>query len=313
MIILPWLRGVLGAHRAPVTWVLFIMNLGFALITFPGDYEGSKQLKKIVTPEFLRSNGRIYADYLEKNKEEGTHLNRMIAGRVLSVEQEPEFLGSLALQDRGFLSQARVLAPAGDQVAFTEWQEKVNSFHDIWSSLPSIFWGLSTDSKGGVQWISHAFTHGGYLHLLGNMYFLLIFGSLVEIWLGSAVFFLGYLGCGLFSAIAYILVQAEPGIPIVGASGAISGIMGLFCARYFKTRVKFFYMLLPIPIKTFMGTFTAPAGIALLLWILQDVTGMMASPVGAGGVAHAAHLGGFLAGLTMGALMVKIQPVDAHL
>lgn len=145
---------------------------------------------------------------------------------------------------------------------------------------------------------THMFIHGDWLHLIGNMLFLWIFGSLLEDairpWGLAAV----YLGGGLCAVVAHLLISQALGdrvdVPMVGASGAVAGVMGLFMLRFHKTRVEVWYWVLFV-----WGTFWVRSIWALLYWIVLEVFGgvmdSLFSPA-AGGVAHWAHVGGFVAG-----------------
>lgn len=148
---------------------------------------------------------------------------------------------------------------------------------------------------GDPAWItllSSMFMHGGWLHLIGNMWFLWIFGGNVEDAMGRVRFAAFYLLCGLAAAGAQIVADASSPIPMVGASGAIGGVMGAYIVLYPRVHV---HMLL------FLGfyatTFAVPAIYMLGYWILLQLLGGFTS-LGAtgGGVAFWAHVGGFMAG-----------------
>jgi membrane associated rhomboid family serine protease len=145
---------------------------------------------------------------------------------------------------------------------------------------------------GWITLFSSMFMHGGWLHLIGNMWFLWIFGGNVEDAMGRVRFACFYLLCGLAAAGAQIVADAASPIPMVGASGAIGGVMGAYIVLYPRVHV---HMLL------FLGfyatTFAVPAVAMLGYWILLQLLGGFTS-LGAtgGGVAFWAHVGGFAAG-----------------
>lgn len=149
---------------------------------------------------------------------------------------------------------------------------------------------------------SSMFLHGGLLHLLGNMWTLWIFGDNVEDHLGKGRFLLYYIVCGLAAAYLHYLTGPTSGVPVIGASGAIAGIMGGYFVLFPRAR-----MLTLIPIFIFVQIVTIPAVVFLLLWFLmQLVNGLVASAAQAGGgVAWWAHVGGFIAGA---AVMLFLQP-----
>ncbi len=140
------------------------------------------------------------------------------------------------------------------------------------------------------NFISSMFMHGDIMHILGNMMFLFVFGDNLENLMGHIRFAAFYIACGLVAAGAQIMMDTNSVIPMLGASGAISGVLGgyilLFPTR--KVRAIIFHFLTEVP-----------AFIALGLWIgLQMITGYFSDP-SAGGVAYAAHIGGFIAGLAL--------------
>lgn len=164
---------------------------------------------------------------------------------------------------------------------------------------------------GTPQWltaITHMFLHGGWLHIIGNMWFLWIFGNNVEDSMGHARFVAFYLLCGLAAAAAQILSDPTSGVPMVGASGAIGGVMGAYVLLYPKVKVK---MLLFLGI--FITTFTVPAFWMLGYWFAAQLIGGIGS-IGAhaGGVAFWAHVGGFAAGAALIFLFQVPEYVQRH-
>jgi membrane associated rhomboid family serine protease len=146
----------------------------------------------------------------------------------------------------------------------------------------------------GLSLFTSMFLHGGWLHLAGNMLYLWIFGNNIEEAMGRVRFVVFYLLCGLGAAAAHILSSAGSTIPIVGASGAISGVLGAYLLLYPRARV-----LVLIPLGFFTRLMYIPAGIVLGFWfLLQVFQGSMTSGEG-GGVAWWAHIGGFVFGMML--------------
>lgn len=138
------------------------------------------------------------------------------------------------------------------------------------------------------------FMHGGWMHLIGNMLYLWIFGDNVEDSMGHARFVVFYVLCGVAAALAQALPEPNSVIPMVGASGAISGVLGAYLLLYPHARV-----LVAIPFGFILHTVRLPAGAVLLLWFgLQLLSNVMAQ-AGQGGVAFRAHIGGFIAGMLL--------------
>lgn len=144
---------------------------------------------------------------------------------------------------------------------------------------------------------SSMFLHGGWEHVLGNMLYLWIFGDNIEDFLGKARFIIFYLVCGLAASAAHILTQAGSQIPTIGASGAISGVLGGYILLYPRAKV-----LTIIPLGYFIRMVRLPAVAVLGFWIVIQLFSGIASLPGAGGrggVAWFAHIGGFVAGLAL--------------
>lgn len=140
------------------------------------------------------------------------------------------------------------------------------------------------------NFLSSMFMHGDIMHIFGNMLFLWIFGDNLENLLGHIRFAAFYIVCGLAAAIAQILMEPYSAIPMLGASGAISGVLGGYLLLFPQRQVRAI-------IFNFLTT--VPAFVALGLWIGYQILLGFLTPTGQGGVAYAAHIGGFFAGLAL--------------
>ena len=166
------------------------------------------------------------------------------------------------------------------------------------------------DGKGNwFSLISSMFLHGGWFHIIGNMWFLWVFGDNVEDAMGSVRFLVFYLLSGLGAAAAQILTDPASAVPMVGASGAIGGVMGAYARMYPHARVQMLIFL-----GFYVTTVQVPALFMLGYWLLiQLLSGLPAlgSQAG-GGVAFWAHIGGFLAGLALSYLLVTPRALLEH-
>ena len=143
--------------------------------------------------------------------------------------------------------------------------------------------------------LTHMFLHGGWFHIIGNMWFLWVFGDNVEDAMGPARFVAFYLLCGLAAAIAQILSEPAAAAPMVGASGAIGGVMGAYARLYPHAKIHTLIFL-----GFFVTTVSVPAVGMLGYWFILQIAGGVPALHGAGGgVAFWAHAGGFLAGLLL--------------
>jgi membrane associated rhomboid family serine protease len=152
------------------------------------------------------------------------------------------------------------------------------------------------------------FMHGSWMHLLGNMWFLWIFGDNVEDSMGHLRFVVFYLLSGLAAAIGQVVTDPSSPIPMVGASGAISGVMGGYLLLYPTVRV---FAILPLGF--FVTSVALPAWAMLGYWFLiQFVSGLAAFGSEIGGVAFWAHVGGFVAGVVLVKLFARSDYISAH-
>jgi membrane associated rhomboid family serine protease len=157
--------------------------------------------------------------------------------------------------------------------------------------------------------LSSMFMHGGWAHLLGNMWFLWVFGNNVEDSTGKLRYLLFYLLCGAAAGLTQSIAKPSSAVPMVGASGAISGVMGAYVVLYPRVRV---HMILPLGF--YITTFVWPAWAMLGYWfVLQLVMGAVGFTQDLGGVAFLAHVGGFVAGMLLIFLFRNRGLVDRRL
>jgi len=167
-------------------------------------------------------------------------------------------------------------------------------------------WGIIPDQMRGtglLTLITSMFLHGGWLHLIGNMLFLWVFGRNVEDLIGSPGFLAFYLLAGVAAGVVQVMVNAYSRVPTIGASGAIAGVMGAYLIKFPRTRI-----VTLIFVFFFVTTAEIPAAFILLYWFaIQFFSGfgsLATINYGGGGVAYFAHIGGFLIGL----LLIRMFP-----
>ena len=140
------------------------------------------------------------------------------------------------------------------------------------------------------NFLSSMFMHGDIMHIFGNMLFLWIFGDNIENLIGHIRYAIFYIVCGIAAALAQIIMGPDSIIPMLGASGAISGVLGGYMLLFPTRKVR---------ALIFRIVTTVPAYVALGLWIGYQILLGYLTPSGTGGVAYAAHIGGFIAGLVL--------------
>ncbi len=197
----------------------------------------------------------------------------------------------------------------GPEETEAEQQAKLDGliaqFHETLKSSPYFTLGLVPADQNAYAYVTHQFMHGGWMHLIFNLLFLYLAGPYIEDVWGRPLFAAFYLSAGIFAALIYVLKYPMMEGPMVGASGAIAGLMGAFLIRYGRTKIKFVFFFFMTP-----KFFDAPAWLMLPLWLLREVFYGQAVDFGGGegsGVAHWAHVAGFVFGLVVAAGVKQLK------
>lgn len=169
-------------------------------------------------------------------------------------------------------------------------------------TAPCRFGGLTV-----VAVFTSMFLHGSWFHLLANMWFLWLFGNNVEDSMGHLRYLVFYLVTGLAAGFAHVFSAPGSVVPIVGASGAISGVMGAYLVLYPRIRIQTLFIIV-----IFIRIIPVPAWLVLLYWFMLQLLSGMLSPQGGGGVAFWAHVGGFVAGVVLVKLFENPVLVEAR-
>jgi membrane associated rhomboid family serine protease/tetratricopeptide (TPR) repeat protein len=197
--------------------------------------------------------------------------------------------------------------PELDADAIAEQQTRLDT---MWSEVSaaverSVFrqFGYTPAAPSPLTLFTSMFLHGGWLHLLGNLLFLWLAGGSLEDRWGRVFYAMFYVASGVVAAVSHGAMNAQSSVPMVGASGAIAGLMGAFLIRLGATRIRFFYWFLFV-----RGTFVMPAFVALPLWLLDQ---FVMARFGAAGIAVWAHIGGFAFGV-LSALVVQLTNLETN-
>jgi membrane associated rhomboid family serine protease len=176
-----------------------------------------------------------------------------------------------------------------------DYQALVLSYSEVPARIPAFLAGHVGFEVAFLPLVTSMFLHAGWLHIAGNMLFLWIFGDNVEDFFGHFIYLFFYLVCGIGAGLLHVVFNIHSSIPAVGASGAISGVMGAYILLYPRARILTLVFIFPIPV---------PAVIFLGLWyVMQFLSGIDALGRHAtGGVAWWAHIGGFLLGMFLTAM-----------
>lgn len=220
----------------------------------------------------------------------------------LSATERDVYLRQGIFFDRGFDHYLRVgwnngsIAIPHEQA---DWPEHRREFEAQRNRLSSIEGGMTPVEARPFTFISSQFLHGGWDHLFGNMVFLFLFGFTLETVLRPQLYLGMYLAAGLAANLLHLAFNQGSYIPVVGASGAISGLMGMYLALYRLRRIRFFYTVF-----VYFGEFRAPALFILPLWLAKELYGHFFTETN---IAYWAHIGGLLAGAGMMLLARRTQ------
>jgi len=159
-------------------------------------------------------------------------------------------------------------------------------------------YGIIPDRLEPSTLVTSMFLHGGWMHVIGNMWFLWIYGDNVEDILGHGKYLVFYILCGVAAGLAHVVLNPSSRVPTIGASGAIAGVMGAYLIKFPHSRI-----VTLVPLFLFVTTMEIPAGLILVYWlIIQVFSGVGSighSQLTQGGVAWFAHVGGFIAGAVL--------------
>jgi membrane associated rhomboid family serine protease len=176
--------------------------------------------------------------------------------------------------------------------------------------IPAVFFGrvelVQPWIAPELSIVTSMFMHGGWMHLLGNMLYLWIFGDNVEDRVGHARYVVFYLVCGFVAALAQALPDMTSQVPMIGASGAISGVLGAYIVLYPRQNV-----LVALPLLIVFYTLRVPAWVVLGMWFVGQLVASLSAAQGAG-VAFGAHVGGFVAGALLIRLFVRDRRVHRY-
>jgi len=236
------------------------------------------------------------------------------------LELDPAFTEEMGI-DESDLEKLEAMMPQStspeDDREFDRQQRELDAMTDQLLKLrlnaPYYRWGLVPKRVGLPGLFTHMFIHGGWLHLIGNLLFLYLTGPFVEDLWGRWLYGVFYIAVGIVSGLMFCLHYPHSTSALIGASGAIAGVMGAFLIYFWKTRIRFAFFLGIL----YTGTFKAPAWVMLPLWAGLELmnAGTMDKITGGrgGGVAHWAHVWGFVFGFCIAGLLKLTGFVDKRI
>lgn len=284
--ILPWLKGFIDPRMSPITWAFILFNvLVYLNLTAAEDSRFSRDLLK---SEQLILTGRLFYQFENRQPE-----------KPLLSSSQWIILGAEALRNKNFMIASQSASLTGDQIEIGRWRKMIKEYLDQSSQKSAQIYGLQSQESSWRTLLTYQFMHASWMHLIGNMMMLIIFGAALETSLGGMFLFFIYILGGIFAAESFLLMSKSSLAPMIGASGSLSAVMAFYAAYEKKKRVSFFYIISPV--KNYWGWIYLPTAMIFPLCFLPDLVGWLSAPDELGsGVAYTAHIGGMLFGASLG-------------
>lgn len=242
--------------------------------------------------DFLKREWPIFQQYLTAQDD-----SQLVEYQEAFKEQDFEYLSFIILSRQDFYEYLR--ADAYELIGYfqiDEWSGPRERIHNTMMSVSSLAHGLTIPDISPTSLVTHQFLHGSFMHFLGNMFFLIICGFAVEAAIGHLRFLAFYLTSGIAAGLAQALFQKEYG-HLIGASGAISGVMAMYLGIFRLKKIEFFYWFF-----IFVGYIRVPALLVLPFYIGKEIYSYYS--YGESNVAFMAHAGGFIAGALLIAALI---------
>ena len=299
MIIVPTEKRFDWQNAPVVLFFIVILNVLVFYAYQTGDSDHFEEALRIYVGDGLYEKELPhYRDFLtqQANEEKSAYFEKM------SEHPNPGYAAAFILQDEGFYDH--MTEQAADYFStdyYTYWRYQREYIHELIFEVSFKKYGLVPNDMSVTTLITHQFLHGGVLHLLGNMFFLIICGFAVEAGLGHRNFLIFYLLSGVGAGLAQSFMDLNSDMPLVGASGALSGVMAMYLGIFRLKKIEFFYWFF-----VFVGYFRAPALFILPFYIGNELISMWMNPDS--NVGFMAHVGGFVTGAALIIIVLWRKP-----
>lgn len=303
MLILP-ITGKSAWSNPPYLTILLI--LANCLVFFAFQADEAKQLQKVTAYYSFSGLAKIEAPYYAKYLQQQGKAKELKEFRANAERYGAEAIYWAITGNKGFgkrLNNDEIVTR--EQEVYRTWKEKRTQLAELTSAVFMFKYGHRPDRFVWYSPLTYMVLHGGAMHLFGNMVFLWLVGSILEIKCQRAAYLLGYLATGYFSAVLFGLIYRDSSVPLVGASGAIAGLMGAVTVIYGLGRIKVFYSL-----GFVFGYLKIRALWLLPLWVGKELFQLFLG--GPSNVAYVGHMGGLLSGAALGFLHLKLVGAAAE-
>lgn len=287
MLVVP-LTGKLTLKNLPVVTIsLIVLNCAVFFFTNQADQDAyNAAMAHYEASGLYQTEVTAYREYLGGDEGESGACRHAVDPESQAF---PECYSQM-VKDEAFqreLTANRVISPGMD--GYRRWRLNRDIYEDSLNKMTSRRWGLIPDKPRALTWVTCMFLHGGLAHLVGNMIFLWLVGCALELGIGSLAYGIGYVVTGVCSAVLFGLVYSTSTTPLVGASGAIAGLMGAFSLLFGRRKIRVFYSL-----GFYFNTVWAHAWLLFPVWVACEVGQLVFG--GVSHVAYMAHIGGLISG-----------------
>ena len=303
MVILPTEKRFDWKHAPIVLFILIIFNtLIYFGYQFGDDEKAFQAVVDYKQQNFLEKEWPVYREYLKTNNQlERLENEQIYYDNIEEPSNEFMLLYSIVSDDEFYQYLDRNAFSLFYLGYVEKWALPRQEINDQMRSVSVNAYGLVPNKMSVVTLFSHQFLHGSIMHLLGNMFFLLVCGFAVEAAIGHLKFLLFYLLSGLSGGLLFSWMDLSSTTPLVGASGAISGVMAMYLGVFRFKKIEFFYWFF-----IFVGYFRAPAMLLLPIYIGKELYEFFNTE--GSNVAYMAHAGGFIAGSILMTVAYLINP-----
>ncbi len=277
--------------RPPYVLLLLVLSNIFIFFFVQGDDQKDihSALSRYEKLEYFETEWPLYLNYLQ---ETGVSERTILKNEQLKNHGNDELLSLYLITDKPFFNFLKY-----NQVRFQEppkgnyWQDREEIFNLV-NNTAIYGYGLKPKSLNPFDLFTHQFLHADLFHLIGNMFFLVVFGFAVEAAIGQLRFLLFYLLSGLAGGVLFMTVNSDSPSALIGASGAISGVMAMYLGVFRLKKIEFFYWFF-----IFVGFIRAPAMWVLALYIANELFNFLTHTDS--NIAFMAHIGGFVTGAVL--------------
>ncbi|MBL7545815.1 MAG: rhomboid family intramembrane serine protease [Bdellovibrionaceae bacterium] len=273
---------------------IFILANVLLFFIFFVDADAEKAKSKL----FNANYASVTADYFYKYLLQNSHLDenkKLLVQYDFSNPDHKMILNAAALRDKDFIRSVENQIWDKDEVRWARWKYLLSEYQDKVKQQTLYMLGLSHGNKKSLSWITYQFSHMNLWHLFSNMLFLFLIGYALEGVLGAVGFTLLYIFSGVAGGLFYLYFNPTTLIPMVGASGAVSGLIAFYAFYFLRQNTRFYYFLSPT--EGNHGCIYLPTLILIPMYLIPDMASFASQIPGiSGGVAFSAHIGGALFG-----------------